>query len=213
MFTRRAQLDLFAPYDLPLVNITAECECRDFVAPAKRAGLPPFALLLHGIGRASLEVEEFRWRLEGGEPVRIDALTLSYTMVGADGHLTFSTFEHDADREVFLARYLEDREAARAAAAGDLRLRPLQGRGYLFTTCLPWLRFTQIQHPVAKATDCSIPSVAVGKFEQAGGRVSFPLAVQAHHGLVDGIHVARYMARLSEIMDETAAGLSGDGWC
>lgn len=201
MFTRQSLVDLFSGYDLPVVNITAVAECRDFVTPAKALGLPPFALLLHGIARASLTVPAFRWRLLDGKPVEVRGLTVSYTVVGADGNLNFSTFRHDDDRAVFLERYLADREVARAATAEKLRLDPLEGRDYVFVTCMPWLRFTQIQHPLARRGDCSIPNVAVGRFGHEGGRVSFPFSVQAHHGLVDGFHVHQLIQAVEAGMD------------
>lgn len=206
MRQREAQIALFGGYDLPVVNITAEAACADFAGPAKRAGLPPFALLLQGIGRASLEVENFRWRLLEGRPVPVERLRLSYTVLGAEEQLNFSTLDYRADREAFLADYLSDRDQARTATA--LRLAPMTDRDYVFVTCLPWLRFTAIQHPIARLGDCSIPSIAVGRFEQVEGRLRFPIAVQAHHGLVDGLHIHRFIARLEQIMDDVAASLA-----
>ncbi|WP_119679039.1 CatA-like O-acetyltransferase [Indioceanicola profundi] len=203
MIDRQAQIALFGTYDQPAVNITAEAECIDFTAPAKAAGIPPFALLLHGIGRASMEVENFRLRLLDGKVSRVERLRLSYTVLGRGENLNFSTLDHTDDFDAYLAAYLADRELARDAV--ELRLTPLTDRDYLFVTCLPWLRFTAIQHPMARFGDCSIPNIAVGKFAHADGRLRFPIAVQAHHGLVDGLHIHRFIARLEEIMGELAA--------
>jgi len=199
VFSRQAHLDLFSGYDSPTVNITAACECRDFVGPAKARRIPPFALLLHGIAQASLHVEAFRYRLLDGKPRTVERLTVSYTVVGADGNLNFSTFPFDPDRGEFVLRYLADRAEARTA--GHLRLTPMDHRDYLFVTCLPWLRFTSIQHPVARFADCSIPNIAVGRFDHRRDRVAFPIAVQAHHGLVDGLHVHQFIQALEGIMD------------
>lgn len=206
MIDRTPQLGLFGGYEQPLVNIAAVAECADFVRPAKAAGIPPFALLLHGLGRASLDVPNFRLRLLDGKVVEVQRLRLSYTVLGAGENLNFSTVDHDDDFDRFLADYLADREAARGAV--ELRLVPMTDRDYLFVTCLPWLRFTAIQHPVARHADCSIPGLAVGRFDHRDGRVSFPIAVQAHHGLVDGLHIARFIQRLEEIMGEVADRLS-----
>lgn len=206
MIDRRAQIALFESYDQPAVNIAAEVDCVDFVTPAKAAGIPPFALLLHGIGRASLDIENFRLRLADGEVSRIERLRLSYTVLGRGENLNFSTIDYSDDFDFYLAAYLADREAARDAA--ELRLTPLVDRGYLFVTCLPWLRFTSIQHPMARFGDCSIPNIAIGKFTIADGRVRFPFAVQAHHGLVDGLHIARFIARIEAVMAEAAGRLA-----
>ena len=198
----QAHLDLFTSYELPVVNVTAECDCRDFVAPARACGLPPFALLPHGIAKASMEVENFRDRLFEGRVQRVEQLTVSCTVVGADDNLNFSTFPFSADWPTFPSHYLADRKEARTAAS--LRLAPMSHRDYLFVTCLPWLRFTSIQHPVARFADASIPNIAVGRFNAAEGRVAFPLSVQAHHGLVDGLHIHQLIRKIEATMAEVA---------
>ena len=172
MLSRQAHLNLFTAYELPVANVTAECDCRDFVTPAKACGLPPFASLLHGIAKASMEVENFRHRLFGGQVQRVERLAVSYTVVGAAENLNFSTFPFDEDWPTFLSHYLADREEARTAT--PLRLAPMDHRDYLFVTCLPWLRFPSIQHPVACFADASIPNIALGRFSIAGSRFPFP---------------------------------------
>lgn len=201
MLSRQAHLDFFGSYDLPVVNITVECCCRDFVAPAKAHGLPPFAVLLHSIARTSLALEPFRHRLFNGHLQRVDRLRVSYPVDGADGNLNFSTFVFDVTFAEFLSRYLTDRGEARQAR--HLRLAPMEDRDYLFVTCLPWLAFTAIQHPVARFADCSIPNVAVGRFRRTKGEVTFPLAIQAHHGLVDGWHIQQFIVTLADFLDHT----------
>ncbi|WP_165772221.1 CatA-like O-acetyltransferase [Niveispirillum lacus] len=200
MIDRSRQIALFDRYDQPAVNIAAVADCPDFVTPAKEAGIPPFARVLHAIGRASLDIPHMRLRLLEKRVSAVASLTLSYTVIGRDQNLNFSTIPYDSDFRSFLAAYLTDRELARNAV--ELRLKPLTNRDYIFATCLPWLRFTSIQHPMARFGDCSIPNIAIGKFGQRNGRVDFPVAVQAHHGLVDGLHIAQFIARLEEVLAE-----------
>lgn len=200
MIDRSRQIALFDRYDQPAVNIAAVADCPDFVTPAKQAGIPPFARVLHAVGRASLDIPHMRLRLLEKRVSEVKNLTMSYTVIGRDQNLNFSTIPFVADFQVFLAAYLADRELARNAV--DLRLTPLTSRDYIFTTCLPWLRFTSIQHPMARFGDCSIPNVAIGKFGLNNGRVDFPVAVQAHHGLIDGLHIAQFIARLEEVLAE-----------
>jgi chloramphenicol O-acetyltransferase type A len=206
MFDRQSQLDHFAAYALPVVNVTAECRCRDFVAPAKARGWPPFALLLHGLAQASLEVEAFRHRLERGRARRVERLTVGYTVLGAGEQLNFSHVPYAPDFEAFLERYRTDREEARRATA--LREAPEPGADYIYVTCLPWLRFTSFQNPYAGRDDDSIPRFAVGRFAWEGPDVTFPLSVQVHHGLADGLHIHHLFARLAEAMDRRAEALA-----
>lgn len=202
MFNRQAHLDFFAAYDLPVVNITAECRCREFAATAKAKRVPPFAVMLHSIARTSLALEPFRYRILNGRLRHVERLRVSYPVDGVNGNLNYSTFLFDDDFSEFLKRYLADRVEARQAQ--HLRVSPTEDRDYLFVTCLPWLHFTSIQHPIARFADCSIPNIAVGRFQKAGDALVFPLAVQAHHGLVDGLHINQFASRLAETLNEAA---------
>ncbi|TWB29531.1 chloramphenicol O-acetyltransferase type A [Nitrospirillum viridazoti] len=203
MLSRQSHLDFFASYDSPIVNITADCRCHDFVASAKTQRVPPFAVLLHALATTSMLVEPFRRRLMGGRLTRVEHLNVSYTVIGADNNVNFSTFQFHEPFAQFLACYLADREEARQATY--LRRASMENRDYLFVTCLPWLAFTAIQHPIARFGDCSIPNIAVGRFKREGEDVSFPIAIQAHHGLVDGLHISEFITTLAGVLNVAAA--------
>lgn len=70
----------------------------------------------------------------------------------------------------------------------------------IFSTCLPWLAFTAVNHPVAGPDD-SFPRVAWGKFVQRGDNWFMPVNVHAHHALVDGLHIGKFFQVLQETMD------------
>ena len=126
--------------------------------------------------------------------MEVEALQVSYTVLNPHGDMNFSTFDHTPDRKLFLERYLADR--ALAQSSETLRLIPMTTLDYLFVTCLPWMRFTSIDHPIARNGPISIPNIAVGQFAFDAQGVRFPLAVQAHHGLVDGMHIAQLISAI-----------------
>ncbi|MGV6873254.1 CatA-like O-acetyltransferase [Pseudochelatococcus sp. B33] len=47
------------------------------------------------------------------------------------------------------------------------------------------------------SVDCPIPNIAVGRFQKAGDTLTFPLAVQVHHGLADGLHIQQLASILA----------------
>jgi chloramphenicol O-acetyltransferase type A len=202
MFDRQSQLDHFAGYRLPVVSLTAECRCPDFLTPAKARGWPPFALVLHGLARASLDQENFRYRLEAGRVRVVERLTVGHAVLGAGERLNFSHVAYTPDLATFLDRYRADRDQARRAP--ELRAAPAAGLDFIYVTCLPWLRFTSLQNPCSGRDDDSVPRFAVGAFAREGDEVSFPLSVQAHHGLVDGIHISRLFEGMARAMGDLA---------
>lgn len=60
---------------------------------------------------------------------------------------------------------------------------------------MPWLSFTGIQHPYKPAYG-SIPLISTGRSFLQDDKEMLPIAVQAHHALVDGVPVARLLDQL-----------------
>jgi chloramphenicol O-acetyltransferase type A len=67
---------------------------------------------------------------------------------------------------------------------------------------IPWVSFTSMFHPIHIHPADSVPRIAWGKFFAEGQRLKLPLAVQVHHGLMDGVHVGRYYQLVQELLDQ-----------
>ncbi len=64
----------------------------------------------------------------------------------------------------------------------------------VYLSCLPWLDFTSINNAIPDADDC-IPRISWGKFvEDERGRWSMAVAVEVHHALIDGEHIAAFLS-------------------
>ncbi len=190
---RRDRFELFNSMESPLLNITFNLTVPDFRPFCKKEGLPPFHFFLYTIFKSLMQVENFRYRLYQGEVIKIDRLIPSYTVMNHNKVLNFTRFEHSDDIKVFIDRSLAAKEESTKAdkllhSATEFSEREI--KDYVFVTSIPWLDFTQIQHPVYKLKSVDIPSVAWGKFrDEANGMMSMPFSVQAHHGFVDGYHI------------------------
>jgi chloramphenicol O-acetyltransferase type A len=71
----------------------------------------------------------------------------------------------------------------------------------LYITSIPWISFTNITHPIQMNPVDSIPRISWGKYFEESGKIKLPLSVQAHHALVDGVHVGKYFNTIQEILD------------
>lgn len=190
---RRDRFELFNSFEGPLLNITFNLEVPDFRPFCKKQGLPPFHFFLFSIFQSLMKVENFCYRIYQGEVIKIDRLIPSYTVMNEDNVLNFTRFEHSNDLRTFIERSLVAREESTKAkkllhSATEFSEREI--KDYVFVTSIPWLDFTSIQHPIAKMKSVDIPSIAWGKFRDAGeGKMSMSFSVQAHHGFVDGYHI------------------------
>lgn len=207
---RRDRFELFNQMESPAVNLSFTMDLPDFRPWCREQGLPPFHVLLCAVLRAILKVENFRYRVLGSEVIRIDGVTPSYTVVNEHNDLNFAQFEWTDDLREFVARSLVARDEASSMTVLNEKYRsmsPRESKNQVFVTCIPWLDFSSIQHPMASLGAPDIPSLAWGKFRDSSeGRLQLPFSVQAHHGFVDGYHIhqlaEQIAAELSDLMQK-----------
>lgn len=210
---RRDRFNLFDGMDSAAVNLCFPLELPDFRPWCREQGLGPFHVLLCAVLRATLKIENFRYRLLDGEVFRIERLRPSFTVTNQHDDLNFALFDWSDDLREFVARGIAAREEASAMTelnAAYRALSPREAKEQVFITCIPWLAFTSIQHPSASLAHPDIPSLAWGKFRDApGGRLELPFSVQTHHGFVDGFHIhqlaQQIAAELESIVTSPAA--------
>jgi chloramphenicol O-acetyltransferase type A len=205
---RRDRYDMFAQMENPAVNLCFSLDLPDLRPWCKAQGLAPFHVLLCAVLRAVLKVDNFLYRVIEGDVIRIDHLTPSFTVVNQNQDLNFAQFAWTDDLREFVARGVAAREAASAMTELNIKYRtmsPRDAKDQIYVTCIPWLDFTAIEHPVAVSGANDMPSLAWGKFRDGiNGRVQLPFSVQAHHGFVDGYHIhqlaQQIAAELTELM-------------
>jgi chloramphenicol O-acetyltransferase len=189
---RRDRFDFFDRMESPAVNLCFTLDVPDFRPWCKAQALAPFHVMLCAVLRAVLKVENFRYRVVDGEVIRIDRLVPSFTVMNQHGDLNFAQFDWTDDVREFVARGQAAREAASNMAELNIKYRtmsPREAKDQVFVTCMPWLDFTSIQHPMASLATPDIPSLAWGRFRAGPDGLQLPFSVQAHHGFVDGWHI------------------------
>ena len=189
---RRDRFDFFDRMDCPAVNLCFTLTVPEFRPWCKAQDLAPFHVMLCAVLRAVLKVENFRYRVVDGEVIRIDRLVPSFTVMNQHGDLNLAQFDWSDDVREFVARGVAARDAASNMTEMNLKYRtmsPREAKDQVFVTCMPWLDFTSIQHPMASLATPDIPSLAWGRFRAGPDGLQLPFSVQAHHGFVDGWHI------------------------
>jgi chloramphenicol O-acetyltransferase len=189
---RRDRFDFFDRMESPAVNLCFTLDVPDFRPWCKAQDLAPFHVMLCAVLRAVLKVENFRYRIVDGEVIRIDRLVPSFTVMNQHGDLNFAQFDWTDDVREFVARGQAAREQASSMTELNIKYRtmsPRDAKDQVFVTCMPWLEFTSIQHPMASLATPDIPSLAWGRFRAGPDGLQLPFSVQAHHGFVDGWHI------------------------
>ena len=58
---------------------------------------------------------------------------------------------------------------------------------------IPWNSFSGLLHPTNFDQKESVPKITFGRFIIREGKRMLPISIEAHHGLVDGFHIAKYL--------------------
>lgn len=189
---RRDRFEFFDSFENPLLNITFKLETSNFLPYCKKNEIPPFHFFLFQLLSSVSKIENFNYRIINGNIISINKLTPSYTVLGEDNLFNYTRTEFIDDQKEFIKQSLEAKKKAETQkllinTGEELKLEDL--KNHIFLTCLPWLDFTSIQHPVFKFKSADIPSIAWGKFTTQNDKLIIPFSVQAHHGFVDGFHI------------------------
>ena len=194
---RGGQFAYFQQMVDPFAGVTAAVDITDFLAALD--GRPFFLSLLYAVTRAANRVPQLRRRLaEDGTVVEFDWCPPSYTAMKPDGVYVYCTVEGDLPYDDFIAlgqrRQREVLERGTLTEDGD----PL---GNFFVSCLPWLDYLQVKHPVVSADD-SNPRISWGRYTERGGRVTLPVSIFVNHALADGLHIAQFYSCLDKELRE-----------
>jgi chloramphenicol O-acetyltransferase type A len=172
-------------------------------AAAKTTGIRAYPAQIWMLATAANHHPEFRTSLdENGNPGVWDQIDPLYTVLARSTE-TFSGIwsTYTPDFPAFYRRYLADVETW---ADGSYEPQaPLPGN-LLNISSLPWLDFTGFN--LNLPTNYLLPILTIGKYQEAEGRTLMPLAVQVHHAVCDGLHLARFVEEVRAI------AASADEW-
>lgn len=207
---RRDRYNAFASFENPLVNLSFELTVPDFRPYCKQRQLPPFHFFLYHVLHAIKGIDNYMYRVHRGEVIKIEDFMASYTVINEDKNLNFARFEMSADLDEFIARSVASKQVAEASTKiinTSESLSEYDQRRNIHITCMPWLKLSSIEHPIYEHKSYDIPSLAWGRFSEprADGKMAMTMAVQAHHGFVDGYHVHLLAEEISARIARTIA--------
>jgi chloramphenicol O-acetyltransferase type A len=192
---RRSQYLFFREVANPHFALTATVDATRLIMVDKPAGVPVFNAALHAIMGAANAVPELRTRFSGEVIREHERVHASVTVPIEGERFAFCDVPFSNDWAEFDKNCR--REVERAKRQDTLKDEVAGEEDWIYLTCLPWLAFTAMTHPVDGPEDC-IPRIAWGKIERDGERWRMPVAIQVHHALVDGRHLGLFFEELDE---------------
>lgn len=199
---RQKHFEHFRKMDRPHFGITADVEITEFLDCVRMSPSLRFTpAIVYLIGRTAMEVLPFRWRLRGEEVIEHDSLQPSFAVPTAESSaFSFCTVQWQQDPWLF-HQHTESRMEAMMKAPS---FEDAPGEdNYLFLSAFPWASFTSVTHAMDHSPGDSIPRITWGKYYKRDGKAFMPLAVQAHHALVDGSDLGRYYQKIQQLLRQS----------
>lgn len=197
---RSGQFAYFRAMVNPWAGVTVSVDITDFHKALN--GRPFFLSFLYAAVRAANDVPELRRRLRDGEVIEYDRCQPSYTAMRPNGVYVYclvdsGTLPYEAFIREGKRKQQEALERKELKATGD-------SLNHFFVSSLPWLSYTQIQHPCVSADD-SNPRLSWGKFTEENGKVMLPVSLMFNHALADGWHATQFYRNLERELAELTA--------
>lgn len=184
---RQAQFAYFSSLANPYVGVTVPVDVTALWDRCQETKESFFLTTLYAVVRGANQVPQLRRRIRAdGSVVEFEACTSSHILPLADDAYCYCVLDCRQSLAEFLPYAQRRQDALRQGGS-------LEGDGLeqFFVSCVPWLPFTALVQPTPVPAD-SNPRLTWGRCQKREGRMELPLAVLAHHALVDGIHLARF---------------------
>jgi chloramphenicol O-acetyltransferase type A len=201
-WTRKTTFQFYQDYDYPQFNICTQINITKTFQYLERQGISKYNAFIWLLSRAANAVRELRWRIRGNKVVEHDRLDPSFTFLTNEKTMAFCKVEYCPDVSEFFNRV--DRAIEKTRANPLLEDEPGVDN-LLYLSCIPWINFTSISHPIRLDGTESIPRISWGKFSSTKERVSMPVSLQLHHGLADGYHAGIFFEQLETFLDAPEA--------
>lgn len=200
-WNRKEHFEFFSRMASPYFGITTEVDCTIAYDNAKENGNSFFAHYLHKSMIAVNSVEELRLRIVDNKVALFEKINAGATIGRADGTFGFIFVNFSDDFETF-NKELQN-EIQTVLNSTGLRLNDDDIKKDLIRhSTIPWTSFTGLLHPTNFDRTESVPKITFGKFSIREGKKYLPVSIEAHHGLVDGFHLAKYLSEFQRQLDK-----------
>lgn len=198
---RREHFRMFNASAAPHFSVCAPLDVTAFYRAVKRGGWSFTVATVYAVTRSANAIPEFRYRIRGEAVVEHEVVHPSMTVLGRDDLFSICTMEYTGDLAGGFAAFAAGAAERMAEAREQPTMKDDTARDdLLFVTSVPWVSFTSLAFPGHLHPCQSIPNFAWGKMFAEGRRLKMPLALRAHHGLVDGVHAGRFYEHIQEFL-------------
>lgn len=199
-WNRKAQFEFFKNYEDPFFNIAANLEVTRLYDHCKENKLSFSLACIYTALKAMNEITEFKLRIKNGNVYFFEEIHIGSTILNDDNSFSFCYFQNQTSITEF------DKYGKKLIVniKREPNFEPMEKAiDVVHCTILPWISFTGFKH--ARKGDerlKGIPKIVFGKLFNENEVKKIPFAVEGHHALMDGYHVALLFTKMQQFIDE-----------
>ena len=199
-WARKEHFEVFQTFAQSTINQTVLLDITALLKHIKEVGWKFYPTIIFLLSKVVNRHTEFRMAIKDNELVIWNEVHPSYTIFHNETETFSSLWSHyDGNIHHFQHVYAED--MARYGNTLSYWPKGESLENIFFVSAIPWVSFTSFNINVANMQNFFSPMFTIGKYYNQDGKVMLPLAVQVHHSVCDGFHVARLINELQEISD------------
>ncbi|WP_103068104.1 chloramphenicol acetyltransferase [Aquimarina sediminis] len=200
-WNRKEHFDFFGGFDEPFFGITTTVDFTKGYQKIQDLGYPYFLYYLYQSLRAANTIEAFRYRIEDNQVYIYDKIHASPTIGREDHTFGFSFMEFDEDFEVFSSKAQKEIEEVKNSTG--LRHNDNAKRiDTIHYSSIPWYNFTGLTHARHFQFKDSVPKISFGRYTKEKKKLNLPIAINVHHGIMDGYHIGQYLEEFQRLLNE-----------
>lgn len=197
-WARKEHFEVFQSFAECTINQTVLIDITALLKQIKERGWKFYPTIIFLLAKVVNRHAEFRMAMKNDKPIVWNEVYPSYTIFHNETETFSSLWSHyDGNIQHFQNLYSEDV----ARYGNNLAYWPKgeSPENVFFVSAIPWVTFTSFNMNVAHMRNFFTPMFTFGKYEEQDGKVVLPLAVQVHHAVCDGFHVARMFNEMQEM--------------
>ncbi|WP_431158512.1 CatA-like O-acetyltransferase [Winogradskyella poriferorum] len=195
---RKDHFNFFSAFEEPFYGMTVKVDCTIAYQQAKKNNVSFFLYYLYRALKAANSIENFRYRIINNNVYLYDTINASPTVNKPDGTFGFSYMSFYEDENLFYDFAKQEIERVRMSSGLDPAL---SGENVIHFSAIPWVDFSSLSHARSFSHSDSCPKISFGKITEENSLKKMPVAVHAHHGLVDGYHIGLFIERFQELLN------------
>ena len=200
-WNRKEHFEFFSKMASPYFGIVTEVDCTNAYDFAKENAISFFAHYLHKSMIAVNSVDELKYRIVEDKVVSFDKINAGATIGRDDGTFGFIFVNFSDNFETFNSDLQDEIEAVKNSSGLRLNNDDIK-KDLIRHSTIPWHSFSGLLHPTNLDPSESVPKITFGKFQTKKDKKYLPVSIEAHHGLVDGFHFAKYLAEFQRQLNK-----------